>query len=201
MWIVSRRASSLFSRGVERSETPGNRCKIRGFRRNHLGAREMIPCRETRGGEPAVLGYRCAQPPAKFGFSLWEKSCQRAVVSFQFLDFSCQRVAVGAYGRTPALLGWMAGELPLAPTTACESARRGSSGLSARRGPTCRLRHAHCQHGRTGSSAIRAHPSRRRWRSPRQTSPASPPRSCIELTRNSRHYLFRNRLSCGKYAA
>ena len=135
----------MFSRGVERSETPGNRCKIRCFRRNHLGARLMIPCRETIRGR--------ARGP---GVSL--RSTTRLSLDFSLREKSCQRVAVGASGRAPALLGWMAGELPLAPTTACESARRGSSGLSARRAPTCRLRRAHCPHGRTGSSAIRAHP-------------------------------------------
>ncbi len=88
MWIVARRASSEFSRGVERSETPRNRCKVRCFRRNHLGARLMIPCRETIGGDPAVRGYRGAQPPAKFGFfpagkELSEDSCQFSVFRFQ----------------------------------------------------------------------------------------------------------------------
>ena len=116
MWIVSRRASSEFSRGVERSETPGNRCKIRCFRRNHLGARVMIPCRETRGGEPAIRGYRCAQPPAKFGFfpagkELSEGSCQFSVFRFQMSARSCRGVWKDArdagvgYGRasTPPL--------------------------------------------------------------------------------------------------
>ena len=48
----------------------------------------MIPCRETIGGDPAVRGYRCAQPPAKFGFfpagkELSEDSCQFSVFRFQ----------------------------------------------------------------------------------------------------------------------
>ena len=156
--IVALRASSEFSRGVERSETPGNRCKIRCFRRNHLGARLMIPCRETIWGSPQSGGIAALNPRLNLDFSLRENSCQRAVVSFQFLDFRCQRVAVGAPGRTPAMQGWDTGELPLAPTTACESTRRDSSGLSARRAPTCRRPRAHSPHGRTGSSATRAHP-------------------------------------------
>ena len=156
----------MFSRGVERSETPGNKCKIRCFRRNHLVARMMIPCRETIWGRARSPGVSLRSTTRlSLDFSLREKSS------------SLSARAVGAPGRAPALQGWDTGELPLAPTTACESTRRDSSGLSARRAPTCRLRHAHCPHGRTGSSAIRAHPLRRRWRSPRQTSPASPPSS------------------------
>ena len=56
MQIVARSASSLFSRGVELSEPPGNRCKIRCFSRNHLGAWLMIPCRETIWGRARSPG-------------------------------------------------------------------------------------------------------------------------------------------------
>ena len=102
MWIVARRASSEFSRGVERSETPGNRCKDRCFRRNHLGARLMVPCRETIWGSPQSGGIAALNPRLSSDFSLRENSCQRTVVSFQFLDFRCQRVAVRAPGRAHA---------------------------------------------------------------------------------------------------
>ena len=144
-----------------------------------------------------------------FSFQLSARSCRRVLQNYDFaLIVGTSLCDVGLIIRilyrrakgtslhlgssaTPSRYrGWDAGELPLAPTTAYESACRGSIGLSARRAPTCRLRHAHCPHGRTGISAIRAHPSRRRWRSPRQTSPASPPRSCVDLTRNSAFQLL-----------
>ncbi len=92
-----------------------------GFRRNHLGARLMIPCRETIGGDPAVRGYRCAQPPGNLDFFLAEKSCQFSVVRFQISEriqrdrrskeilvlsvFNRYCVAVGAPGRAPVMRG------------------------------------------------------------------------------------------------
>ena len=53
-------------------------------------------------------------------------SLELSVFSFQFSVFSFQgcRVAVGSPGRATAPRGRVSGELPLAPTTACESARR-----------------------------------------------------------------------------
>ena len=92
--VVARRASSEFSRGVERSETPRNKCKIRCFRRNHLVARMMIPCRETIWGRfrgPGVSLRSTAR--LNLDFSLREKI------------FVILRVAVGAPGRAPALRG------------------------------------------------------------------------------------------------
>ena len=65
----------------------------------------MIPCRETIWGSPQSGGIAALNPRLNLDFSLRENSCQRAVVSFQFLDFRCQRVAVGAPGRAPALRG------------------------------------------------------------------------------------------------
>ena len=101
-----RRDNLHLAGSVERSETPGNRCKVRCFRRNHLGARLMIPCRETIRGRSRSPGVSLRSTPRlSSDFSLREKSCQRTVVSFQFLDFRCQRVAVGAPGRAHAWQG------------------------------------------------------------------------------------------------
>ena len=57
------------------------------------------------GEVPQSGGIAALNPRLSSDFSLREKSCQRTVVSFQFLDFRCQRVAVGAPGRAPALRG------------------------------------------------------------------------------------------------
>ena len=88
----------MFSRGVERSETPGNKCKIRCFRRNHLVARMMIPCRETIWGR--------ARGP---GVSL--RSTTRLSLDFSLREKSSSLSARSCKGARVARAG--AGELPL----------------------------------------------------------------------------------------
>ena len=55
------------------------------------------------GEVPQSGGIAALNAPAKFGFFPAGKELSEG--SFQFLDFRCQRVAVGAPGRAPALRG------------------------------------------------------------------------------------------------
>ncbi len=86
-----RRDNLHLAGSVERSETPGNRCKVRCFRRNHLGARMMIPCRETIGGRSRSPGVSLRSTARlSSDFSLREKSRQLSEGSCQLSTRSCR---------------------------------------------------------------------------------------------------------------